>query len=1002
MIGQTISHYRVVEKLGEGGMGSVYIAEDTHLGRRVAIKFPTDKGNEHHFRARFLREARAVSNLSHPNIATVFDYGEGEDGHPFIVMELVKGHSLGDLLRDGKITLARAVEIIADVGEALSEAHANGIIHRDIKPSNVIINERGQVKVLDFGLAKQIAEEHHAMTDPDAQTLLATHTRSGVVVGTPLYLSPEQATSAPVDARSDIFALGALLYECVSGRPAFSGKSIIEIAAQVIHIDPKPPSEVNPRVSAALDSIAMKALAKKPEERYQSVEGMIADLRAARTELQSDDHTVTQIMSRADITAPRQSALTTVSEALRRPRISLFAFLAALVLVLMGAWGIYHWTRGRTHQPSITAMRWYREGTNALRDGTYYKASKILEQSVSADAKFALAHARLAEALTELDFADRAKDEILLAGSLVPDRSALAQLDALYLQAITQTVSRDFAGAIESYRSITEQAPDAEKSYAFIDLGRAYEKNGDTAKAIEAYVKATELDSQAAAAYLRLGVLYGRQQNTASSDAAFAKAQSLYQTLSNVEGEAEIFYQRGVLFNNRSQLADARAELQKALDLARNTNNISQQIKSLLHLSTVSSSAGDTPQAEQLATAAIDLARINGMENLATGGLIDLGNAFLLRGDYNEAEKFYRQAVEFAERYKGRYNEARAFLSLGSLRIQQSNADDAVKYINQALPFYQQGGYRTQTFQALTLLARANRQKGDYDSALQAFQQLLQAAQQAGDQSQVVLAQEGVGSTLILQQKYSDALNLYEQSLTAAKTLNNPQRIAYGLTHHGEILWRLGRYNEAQDALSQARTLAEQQGGSKALLAEIYRVSSEMALSQRHFADAASQAKQALDLTRDDGVANEAEIVIGLSQVFSGAKSAALKSCQDALSRAMRSNDPWRISHSLVALAEVMLENGDAQGAVEKALQAEQSFARYGQSESEWRAWLVAARAIERAGDHTKAREYASHSTDALSALEQKLGAENYQSYLTRPDVQYSRQQIKQLLVAQN
>src|SRR2546423_3485117 len=295
MIGQTISHYRVVEKLGEGGMGSVYVAEDTHLGRRVAIKFPTETGDEHHFRARFLREARAVSNLSHPNIATVFDYGEGEDGHPFIVMELVKGDSLNELLHGGKLTLSRAVEIIADVGEALAEAHAHGIIHRDIKPSNVIINERGQVKVLDFGLAKQIVEDHHVSADPDARTLLATRTQSGVVVGTPLYLSPEQATSAPVDARSDVFALGALLYECISGRPAFSGKGIIEIAAQVIHVDPKPPSEVNQRVSAELDRITMKALAKRPEERYQSAEEMVADLRATREEFHSEDQTVTHL-----------------------------------------------------------------------------------------------------------------------------------------------------------------------------------------------------------------------------------------------------------------------------------------------------------------------------------------------------------------------------------------------------------------------------------------------------------------------------------------------------------------------------------------------------------------------------------------------------------------------------------------------------------------------------------------------------------------------------------
>ena len=156
MIGKTISHYRIVEKIGEGGMGVVYVAEDTVLGRRVAIKTLTIKPgqNEQHFRTRFLREARAVSALSHPHIATIHDYGETKEGEPYIVMELVKGETLGDLMLGESLTIPRALEIIKEVAEALGEAHRNGVVHRDIKPSNVAINHRGEVKVLDFGLAK--------------------------------------------------------------------------------------------------------------------------------------------------------------------------------------------------------------------------------------------------------------------------------------------------------------------------------------------------------------------------------------------------------------------------------------------------------------------------------------------------------------------------------------------------------------------------------------------------------------------------------------------------------------------------------------------------------------------------------------------------------------------------------------------------------------------------------------------------------------------------------
>ncbi|HUQ31117.1 MAG TPA: serine/threonine-protein kinase [Pyrinomonadaceae bacterium] len=185
----------MTEKLGEGAMGVVYAAEDTHLGRRVAVKFPSRSCVNPDFRLRFLREARAISTFSHRNIAAIYDYGETLDSadgeaQPCIVMELLEGASLADLMREGSLTLKRLIEIAADVAEALTEAHRHGVIHRDVKPSNVLITERGEVKVLDFGLAKQINGEAAQAADSDARTLFAAQTRSGIVIGTPLYLSP--------------------------------------------------------------------------------------------------------------------------------------------------------------------------------------------------------------------------------------------------------------------------------------------------------------------------------------------------------------------------------------------------------------------------------------------------------------------------------------------------------------------------------------------------------------------------------------------------------------------------------------------------------------------------------------------------------------------------------------------------------------------------------------------------------------------------------------------
>src|ERR1041385_5150945 len=195
MIGETISHYRIIKKLGEGGMGVVYLGEDVLLQRRVAIKTLNSKrgSGDQHFRARFLREARAISALSHQNIANIYDYGETADGQPYIVMELVEGKTLVDLMRDQSLTIPRSIEIVKQVAEALSEAHHRGIVHRDIKPSNIAINERGIVKVLDFGLAKHVIVSSSVGAQTAGFDAVHTQTREGIVIGTPMYLSPEQA-----------------------------------------------------------------------------------------------------------------------------------------------------------------------------------------------------------------------------------------------------------------------------------------------------------------------------------------------------------------------------------------------------------------------------------------------------------------------------------------------------------------------------------------------------------------------------------------------------------------------------------------------------------------------------------------------------------------------------------------------------------------------------------------------------------------------------------------
>jgi tetratricopeptide (TPR) repeat protein/predicted Ser/Thr protein kinase len=999
MIGQTVSHYRILEKLGEGGMGVVYAAEDLSLGRRVAIKFLSATSVGRSYRARFLREARSVSQLSHPNIARLYDYGETEDEQPYIVMEIVNGRDLSELLRGGPLTVSRAVEIIESVAEALSEAHALGIVHRDIKPSNVFIGERGQVKVLDFGLAKQLSESRTDHSDPEAQTLLATHTRADAVIGTPLYMSPEQAVAAPADPRSDIFALGALLYECLTGKPAFSGVNVIEIVAKVIHVDPPPPSTLNKETPTELDRITLRALSKDIGKRYQSADEMLADLRAVRRRLlDASGHLTDQPRdpkTLADARALPASAFRTVSTPLRRPRPYVLILLAAAVLVGLT---LFFFSRGRSaapHVPPAEAQGWYDRGTIALRDGAYYQASKMLGRAVSLDDDFALAHARLAEAYSEMEYTGKAKDEMLRVAALVPDRSALAPLDALYLNAVNALVVRDFESAIKAYAEIVRQKP--KDAAALVDLGRAYEKNDDSANAIKSYVEAARLEPFDATAQLRVAALYSRKQDVASASAALDKAEGIFRDSGNQEGLAEVFYRRGIVLTDSGKLADARAQLEKALELAKTNGNESQRVNILLELSRLSYIEGAPAREQQYAQEAIEFAEAHGVEALLMRGLNELGVALQSGGDYDGAAAQFQKALDLARRSSVPYLEARSLINLAGLRIEQLRTDEGLQYAEQALTIFQQGNYRKDISSSLTYIGRARRRKGDYAGALQVIEQKLQLAKDAGDQRQTAFALGELGMVLYEQERYTESLSRYDESYAIYKPLGVRVNLAYNLLQRGNLFWRLGRYEEARAAISQAFEIAGRPDSQiKPLLADIQLREAQLALSRRSFPEAKAKARAALDASgrEYEVTAIEAKFTLGLAQALSGSAAEGQKLCAEAVEQAERAGDTALLSKALLALAEAELENKDASAALDHAGQAQGRFASASQSESEWRAWLIVARAWRELHDEDLARTRAARAGEILSGLEQKWGTEAFTSYTGRPDIQVYRKQL--------
>jgi tRNA A-37 threonylcarbamoyl transferase component Bud32/tetratricopeptide (TPR) repeat protein len=929
---ERLSKYELIRPLGAGGMGEVYLAHDTVLRRQVAIKFVSPSNQADAMaNARLLREARAVAALDHPGICPVYDVSVDSRGRTCIVMQYVEGETLAERLQRGPLAPSDALHIGADIADALAVAHAHGIVHRDLKPQNVILTADGRPKLLDFGIA-------YADVPPDAVAQIATHTATtdwsaGAIVGTPAYMSPEQVLRKPFDGRSDLFSLGAVLFECLTGTPAFRADSAIDTWARVVYVTPPAPSTLNPRVPAAADAAIARLLAKEPEARFASAS------EAAH--------------------AVRQAASGAAGSGLPMRRLAAAA--AVMGAIALGGYGAWRLTRERPLPPPPPAAKeYYDRGLQYLRDGAYARAGKALTAAVEIHREYPQALARLAEAYNELDEETRAQKALLRIGDITRAGLVLPRDVAVRVDAISALIERDLPRAEAGYRALTDQSP--QDRGAWLDLARVRQVAGHKVDAHQAAEQALKISPNYAAAHLRLGSLAAEALRRDEAVKEFKEAARLYALDSVTEGQAEAMLQRAYFLDAIGDSTASRQVLQEAEKLLALAESPYQQVRAAMLRSSLAASAGDLKGAGRVADEAVKLAQGANLDTVAADALIQWGTTLWLARDYDAARTDLERGIALAKGSGAKLVALRGTLQLASLYLEIDQPADANNLASGMLDF---AHYRYPRFEmiALSIVARSQEQT-DPRTAEKSARQVLAMARALQDDREVAGALDGlVGPALVLG-SLPEVLDLRTQLEQLYRQQQDTNNLAQDLAGRADMLIRLGRLDQATEPLREIDAGAA--AGNQVYASRARRVSLLRAMAAVESRDFPAATRHAQDVLARSATMKSPDI----TQITAEALLAVATPGRRTVLRAWPRVKPSAAERELRYWRGIaLLTMGDFTGAEAEAGAALADIDRRPSAEFEWRMTAIAAAAARRRGDETKGGQMAARAQGALDSL---------------------------------